>query len=422
MSPDLRAAGDAPRWSIVAVAVQLAILTIVFRRYSLVTYEFYQLLILSTVGFVIHAVLPLRFRLRFFLVLSVAGFALVAGPLATAYVCSAAIVFLMVARAPVAWGYRVAGALLIGVTLIVLRRGSTAAVWPLLGSVFMFRLVLYLYERRHQKQPAPLTGDAAYFLLLPNVCFPLFPVVDYKTFHRSHYERPADETYQAGIHWLIIGVLQLIVYRFVLTYWNIEPNAIGSTFDRVRAISSGWLLYVQVSGQFHIAVGLLHLFGFNLPATHKGFYLAHGFTDMWRRVNVYWTSFMQRLIYMPVALRLKNRDPRVVVVVATLAVFAATLVLHSYQTFWLRGQFTITLNDALFWTILWFLVCVTSLRELAKGRERKLGSKARPDLTTRLKHAAGIVATFVAMTILWSLWKAESWAAWLELWGVDVAP
>ena len=37
-----------------------------------------------------------------------------------------------------------------------------------------------------------------------------------------------------------------------------------------------YLLYLRVSGQFHMACGMLHLFGFQLPETHHHYLLAIG--------------------------------------------------------------------------------------------------------------------------------------------------
>ena len=53
-----------------------------------------------------------------------------------------------------------------------------------------------------------------------------------------------------------------------------------------------YLLYLRVSGQFHIIVGMLHLFGYDLPETNHRYLLARSVNDFWRRVNIYWKDFM----------------------------------------------------------------------------------------------------------------------------------
>jgi len=42
-------------------------------------------------------------------------------------------------------------------------RFGQRAIWPILGSMFMFRLILYFYELRHDKTPASVTQTLSYF-------------------------------------------------------------------------------------------------------------------------------------------------------------------------------------------------------------------------------------------------------------------
>ena len=41
-------------------------------------------------------------------------------------------------------------------------------VWPIVASMFMFRMIIYLYELKHAKRPEPLGDTLGYFFLLPN--------------------------------------------------------------------------------------------------------------------------------------------------------------------------------------------------------------------------------------------------------------
>ena len=86
-----------------------------------------------------------------------------------------------------------------------------------------------------------------------------------------------------------------------------------------------------------MACGMLHLFGYQLPETHHWYLLATGFTDYWRRINIYWKDFMVRLFFNPVVFRLKRWPQPAALAVATVTVFLATWLLHAYQSFWLRG-------------------------------------------------------------------------------------
>ena len=159
--------------------------------------------------------------------------------------------------------------------------------------------------------------------MLPNVCFPLFPVVDYKTFCRTYYDDDAvphlPERRRAGC---CAGVVQLMLYRLVYYYLTIDPCRGARARRPARATCCRhFLLYLRVSGQFHLIVGMLHLFGFNLPETHHRYLLASSFTDFWRRINIYWKDFMLKLFFYPAYFRLRKLGRRRrALVVATLYV------------------------------------------------------------------------------------------------------
>ena len=99
----------------------------------------------------------------------------------------------------------------------------------------MFRLIVYFYDLRHDTarrlRPAQ---SLAYFFMLPNVCFPLFPVVDYKTFRRNYYDDDAYRIYQVGIDWIVRGVVHLILYRFVYYYVTLAPSEVTSPAELLQ--------------------------------------------------------------------------------------------------------------------------------------------------------------------------------------------
>ena len=172
------------------------------------------------------------------------------------------------------------------------------------------------------------------------------------------------------------GVVHLLAYRLVYHELLIGPDEVRSSPATLAAyVACNYLLYLQVSGQFHLACGVLHLFGHQLPTTHHNYLLASSFTDYWRRVNIYWKDFMIRVVFNPVAFRLKRRPRWVTLAAATSAVFVATWALHAYQKFWLRGSWGLSVPDALFWGILGVLVLVNVQLDA-----RKAGRPARPAL------------------------------------------
>jgi hypothetical protein len=287
-------------------------------------------------------------------------------------------------------------------------------IWPILPSMFMFRLIIYMYDLKHGKAKPTLMSTLSYFFLLPNIVFPFFPVVDYSTFRRTYYNDEQHRIYQKGLKWMLRGVIQLIIYRYINYYIMIAPEEVTNTTELIRFLVANFGLYIRISGQFHLIIGLLHLFGFNLPETHHLYFLASSFTDLWRRINIYWKDFMMKVFYYPTYFRIRKWGETTSLVAATFFVFFLTWFFHAYQWFWLRGSFLFTTPDILFWFILALLVVVNTLLEARRGRSRTLGQRARSfrDLASQALRSAG---TFTILTVLWSLWSSESIPDWLSL-------
>ena len=397
--------------------IQLALVLFIIRQYQLESRTFFNVMVLSFAGFVVHALLPLRYRPVFFVGLSFAAIFVAFGLRDGAALILLGLVLIGITHLPIRLSARI---LLLLVTAVVfglwrleiLPGPWSVTIWPILGAMFMFRLALYLYALKHDERPFELTATLSYFFMLPNVCFPLFPVIDYSTFRRTYYDRDAHEIYQTGIKWIVRGLIHLIVYRLVYLHLAGDPMELHSLGEVVQFLLATFLLYLRISGQFHLITGVLHLFGFHLPETHHLYFLASSFTDFWRRINIYWKDFMMKLVYYPSFFALKRLGSSVALVGATAIVFLGTWLLHSYQWFWLRGEFPLAPQDGLFWGILGALVVMGALKEMKHSRPRKLARAA----TWSLSLAVRTVGTFTAICVLWSLWSADSLSTWLLMW------
>lgn len=402
------------------ILFQLGLLSIVIRQFQIESSAFLRVALLSFAGFVVHALLPQRFRLPFFLLLSIAGIAVVFGIHDGAWLVGIGLGLIGVCHLPIPYAGRAALLVLIGAMLVIFRLDWLhapwpSAIWPILASMFMFRLIVYLYDLRHEQEPVSVWRTLSYFFLLPNVCFPLFPVVDYKTFRRTYYNDDPCRIYQLGVDWMARGVMHLLLYRLVYQHFTLAPSEVNDLPNLVQFLLSNFLLYLRVSGQFHVIVGMLHLFGFHLPESHHRYYLASSFTDFWRRINIYWKDFMLKVFYYPMYFRLRKLGNTQALVISTLSVFILTWFLHAYQWFWLRGTLLLSWQDVGFWAILGLLVVVNAVYESRHGRQRALGKQ-----TWSLRRFAPValktVGTFCAICVLWSLWTAESLSSWVSLW------
>lgn len=407
----------------IGIALQLGLIALLVGQYSLENEVFsHNLMLLVFFGFVFHYLLPLQYRLPFFLLLSFTAILGTFGLVDGSWLVILGLVLIGIAHLPLAFTARIVLMLVAGALLALLRVDWfplpwSRAIWPILGSMFMFRMIVYLYELKHQKEPFNPIRTFSYFFLLPNVVFPLFPVIDYANYKRTYYDSDRYKIYQTGITWILNGAFQLILYRFISYNLLIAPEEVTNVFQLIRYLVTNISLYLRVSGQFHIIVGILHLFGFNLPKTNYLYFLASSFTDYWRRINIYWKDFMMKVFFYPAYFRLKKWRDTTRLVVAILFVFFITWLLHVYQWFWLRGNVQLSVQDVLFWGILATLVVANSLYEASHGRQRNLGVRSWTwrDIPPRALKIAG---TFTVVCILWSLWTSVSLREWIALWSI----
>jgi D-alanyl-lipoteichoic acid acyltransferase DltB (MBOAT superfamily) len=403
-------------WRFGLILAQLTALLFVFREFRLEERAFLRLAALMFFGFAVQYWLPFAFRRPFVLALSLGSAYVLLEPLTATLLIGAGLGIYALLASPYPFRARFAG--LLAVVLVLMYGRSTLGwgvpfqFWPVFGAIFMFRLVIYVYDLRHAKGRPSLPDYLSYFFLLPNYYFLLFPVVDYQTFKASYYRRDINDVAQRGVAWIARGAFQLLLYRLIyhLKPPTNEPDAITSFGALVTTMVMTYLLYLRVSGQFHIIVGLLHLFGYDLPETHRRYLLAHSLTDFWRRINIYWKDFMVKLVYFPVYFRLRRTGDTRAQIIATSAVFMTTWLLHSYQWFWLRGEWLFTWPDTMFWGILGALVIVNVLIDARRGQKRVVTGWKGHTL-----RGVQIACTFSVITTLWFLWNASSLPEWLDV-------
>ncbi len=399
---------------------QLVLLLLAVRQFQIESQAFLTVFLLAIGGFCVHYFLPYRWRIHWFLILSLASLPLVLGWYNALSLIAIGLLLLLICHLPIQFSYRVLLICMAGIGLALARAGEiggnlNSAIWPVLGSMFMYRLIVYLYDLKHDRVPEGMTHRMAYFFMLPNVCFPLFPVIDSNNFRRLYYSEERHVIYQTGVVWITRGLVHLLLYRYVYYYLTVAPSEVVHAGDLMQFLIANFLLYLRVSGLFHLVIGILHLFGFALPETHKLYYLSSSFTDFWRRINIYWKDFMMKVFYYPIYFKLKRHGEIKAIVVSTLLVFMLTWLLHSYQWYWLRGTFPIEWQDGAFWGILAVLVVINSVWEIRSGRQRTL-SKVHWLSRQSLIKSVKIVLVFSAICSLWSLWTCESMEEWLAMW------
>ena len=155
---------------------QLGLLLAFFDAYRIETRSFRILVLLATAALPAHYLAPYRWKKPLFVAVSILGMVLINGLSTAGGVLAVSAVLLILAAAPLRWSIRAGLIAALALCLAVLRAraavGSEAiasGVIPIVATMFMFRMIVYLYERKHAGGREPLFDTLSYFFLLPKI-------------------------------------------------------------------------------------------------------------------------------------------------------------------------------------------------------------------------------------------------------------
>ncbi|RBP52960.1 hypothetical protein [Arenicella xantha] len=369
------------------------------------------LLFLLVIGaFVLRFFIPSTYRQWFFVLVTIGALLIVLAWQQTLIFLAIALTMIGVCNLPIHLKWRQFILLGIAIWLGVIRFGFgvqwlASSTLILLSSMFMFRMLLLLFELKHQKEAVPIATQVSYFLMLPNVIFPLFPVVDYKLFQRNYLSSIDIERCQRGVYLIAKGVLYLFVYRLIYSFLIPSKSDVDSPQAFMVYISLSYLLTIRLAGIFHFSVGVLHLFGYKLPDVFNNHFFASSFSDLWRRLNIYWKEFIAKLFFNPLYFMLRTYGAKRAIFISTIAAFIATMIFHQYQSFWLTGVFEVQGKDLVFWGVLGSVVACQSLIKVKRPAS---------SLSTSILLMAKVCLTFSLVSLLWSIWISEGLSQWFE--------
>ncbi|MDF2451642.1 MAG: uncharacterized protein K0S26_1146 [Bacteroidota bacterium] len=221
-----------------------------------------------------------------------------------------------------------------------------------------------------------------------------------------------DELWQKGIRWMLRGLTHILAYRIVYYYFLIGHSDVTDLFSLLRYMTSSYALILRLSGLFHFIVGLLCLFGLNLPQVFNNYFLATSFTDLWRRINIYWREFMLKIFFYPIMFKLKKRVTHNLLAVTMLHVFVISWILHCYQLFWIQGSYQFNILDLAFWLILGGCITVNAV---IQEKQSHIVVKERSVNIIYLFTIIKMLGMILFMSVMWSLWNSNTFTEWVYI-------
>ena len=371
-------------------------------------------------GFGIHYWLQKKWRLPFFILISILSIVVVLGLVNSIFLTATGAFLIVVCHLPIRYNWRLLliGAITVGLILLrlnVLKWNSMDFISTFIGSMFMLRLFIYLYELKYDDNYKNTWHRIAYFFLIPNICFPLFPLVDFKTSIKTYYNDTDRKVYSVAIRRIFRGIIHLLAYRIIYYYLVPDATEIEGVYDIIQFLVFSYALILRLSGMFHLSLGILGLFGFNLPDIFDNYFFASSFNDIWRRINTYWRDALMKIVYYPIYFKIKKAAKSWAIPITILIVFFINWLLHSYQMLWIKGDIPLAANDMLFWAVFGIAVMLNSLYLEKTKRSQKIKPNAKESLKTSLLHILKVMGMLVFMSLIWGMWTATSITEWIYL-------
>lgn len=398
--------------------IQLVLLVALSRLYEVESsLHLADLILVATLGYVVHIFLPARFNLHFFLVLGWSGLIYFLGWVDALLGIGYGLILFTALTYIVNFKLRMGTVVVIiaiPISLLAQKNGWALMhinAFSLFGSMTIYRLLLFIYDKTYQKTNPGLIQDLSYFFMLPNMALTLFPAVDYTQWTRNYLDERAILIQKKGVQWMVLGLFHLILYRIIYSYLVLPLSGVEDLHTFIWHATSTYTLILRLSGIFHLAAGTLCLFGYNMPPVFNNYFLASGFSDIWRRLNMYFRDFMVKIFYYPVYFKIRHLGNQPATVLAILCMFIISWMLHSYQWFWFKGTFPLKWVDLIFWNTWGVLVAASVF--LPKNLWRAQAD--RHPWISSLLNTTKIMATFLTMSLLWSLWSVNTLPEWTRI-------
>lgn len=374
--------------------------------------DFWPLLCLA---FCIHASSSLKYRPVVFFGCFAAILIYFVGVLGAIKVLGTGMLLIGLCHLPFAYRIRQFLLFLCGLVLALMLTEVIPSVYSsyqmrIIATIFMFRVILYIHELKHEKTPATIWQRLNYFFFLPNIIFPLFPIVDYQHYKKRYFNVDATLIYQRGVDLILWSLLCLLIYRWIYLFGIPRNYTLVGLGDVLHYVIATYLTVIRLIGLLGLSVGMLRLFGYNLPDIFNYMFFASSFSDLYRRVNVYWKKFLMKVFYFPVYLKLRKWSPVYAIPIAVMITYLFTWFFHLYQWFWILGTNPLRDTSVIYWGIFGVVAVISTLIE--ENGERK---KADNSIRYVLIHSLKVIITFLAMSFLYTLWVSSGIGKWFAL-------
>ena len=263
---------------------------------------------------------------------------------------------------------------------------------PLGISFFTFQQISYILHVRRNGKNESLSDYLLYILFFPKLVMgPLAEPGDLiPQFHDEARARPGAANIACGLKLFCFGLFKKLLLADVFASavnWCFNDLASATAADMMLVtLAYTFEIYFDFSGYSDMAIGIARMLNIDLPINFDSPYKALSIRDFWKRWHISLTSFLTRNVYIPLG---GNRCGKRRQYLNVMIVFLVSGVWHGAN-----------------WTfLLWGLLHgFLSVAERVFDRAQK-----------RVNKALRWLGTFLAVNVLWLLFRANSAGQWLSM-------
>ena len=365
-------------------------------------------------GFIIHSLAPHRFRPFIYCLIFVVCLFYVFSWVTAVVIASflALTAYIIFKDIKLWWKYLYLACL---VALVFLLRNSFLLYMPrvnmsmpFIAALLMFRVIVLMYEVKYSKLNDNYWIKLSYFFCFPNLAFLYYPIIDYKIYAKSYYGAPFNALCNKALAYMMTGIVFLMFYKYTTYYLDISYANVHDVYSLFWMLLSKYLMVIKAMGYLILGLSFIYMFGFDMPPLFGNFLIATSFNTYWQRVNVYWRSFIIKIVYYPLYFKYRKKLKNATTTICIMLAVLSSWLFHVYQRFWLSGYFTWQLQDFLYWFLLATLVASNVYIQSKKEKKEE-----RNSFKSNLVKGGGFVIVFTTMLVLWSLWNSNSVATFL---------
>ena len=193
-----------------------------------------------------------------------------------------------------------------------------------------------------------------------------------------------------GIRLFIVGLFKKLIFADTFAKavtWGFQDISVLTSADTFLVmLAYTFQIYFDFSGYSDMAMGVAKMLNFDIPMNFDSPYKSFSIQEFWKRWHMSLTNFLTHYIYIPLG---GNRKGKIRTYVNILTIFLISGIWHGAN-----------------WTfIIWGL-----LHGLASCMDRLFEEKEK-----KIHPAFRWIATFLLVSVLWLLFRADSVEQWFEM-------